>query len=106
MQIFDFIVLHLIVTVVPDSGLCLSEAARVLKPGGNVLIFDKFLQRGERAWLRRTLNKVSKNFVTKLNVVFEEALESAAELSVITNEQAMAGGWFRLIELRKKNRDE
>ena len=41
---FDHVVLHLIVAVVPQPALCLSEAARVLKKGGTIVIFDKFLR--------------------------------------------------------------
>ena len=100
---FDIVVLHLIVAVVPDSVLCLAEASRVLKPGGRILIFDKFLQRGQRAWLRRSLSFITEKFATRMNVVFEDVLERTPELLVLSNEKAMASGWFRLIELRKKN---
>lgn len=103
---FDCVVLHLIVAVVPNSVLCLTEAARVLKPGGNILIFDKFLQRGQRAWLRRSLNFITARFATRMNVVFEEVLDSTPELRLVSDEDAMAGGWFRLIELRKKNQND
>ncbi len=99
---FDYVVLHLIVAVVQNPELCLAEAARVLKPGGRILVFDKFLHRGQRAWLRRGLSVVTAKFATRLNVVFEDALESTPELTVVSDEDALAGGWFRLIELQKK----
>ena len=38
---FDHVVLHLIVAVVPQPVQCLGEAARVLKPGGTIVLFDK-----------------------------------------------------------------
>ncbi len=99
---FDYVVLHLILAVVPDSVLCLAEAARVLKPGGRILIFDKFLQRGQRAWLRRSLSFFTAKFATRMNVVFEDVLEHIPELKVVSDDPALAGGWFRLIELQKK----
>ncbi len=99
---FDYVVLHLIVAVVPHPERCLAEAARVLKPGGRIFIFDKFLHRGERAWLRRSLSCVVAKIATRLDVVFEEVLENTPDLSVISDEPALAGGWFRLIELLKK----
>lgn len=99
---FDYVVLHLIVAVVPHPERCLAEAARVLKPGGRIFIFDKFLHRGERAWLRRSLSFVVAKIATRLDVVFEEVLENTPDLSVISDEPALAGGWFRLIELLKK----
>lgn len=100
-QQFDYVVLHLIVAVVPQPERCLAEAARVLKPGGRILIFDKFLQRGKRAWLRRKLSVVVAKLATRLDVVFEDVLESTPNLKVISDEPAMAGGWFRLIELQR-----
>lgn len=103
---FDCVVLHLIMAVVPDSQRCLAEAVRVLKPGGNILIFDKFLRRGQRAWLRRGLSFITARFATRMNVVFEDVLERTPGMRVISNEPAMAGGWFRLIELGKKVKNE
>jgi phosphatidylethanolamine/phosphatidyl-N-methylethanolamine N-methyltransferase len=44
---FDSAVLHLILAVVPQPAHCFAEIARVLKPGGEVLVFDKFLRRGQ-----------------------------------------------------------
>jgi phosphatidylethanolamine/phosphatidyl-N-methylethanolamine N-methyltransferase len=93
---FDAAVLHLIVAVVPDAGRCLSEVARVLRPGGQALVLDKFLRPGERAWLRRALNPIA-SIVTRTDVVFEQALEAAPEL-VVRDDR---GGWFRLIELER-----
>lgn len=98
---FDYVVLHLIVAVVPQPHRCLAEAGRVLKPGGRILMFDKFLRRGERAWLRRTLSPVVAQLATRLDVVFEDILATTPELRVLSDEPALANGWFRLIELSK-----
>ncbi|MEW5903596.1 MAG: class I SAM-dependent methyltransferase [Pseudomonadota bacterium] len=98
---FDHVVLHLIVAVVPEPQRVLSEAARVLKPGGTILLFDKFLQPGQRAPLRRLLNPLSRRLATRMDVVFEEVLRAAPELHVVCDEAALAGGWFRRILLQK-----
>lgn len=100
---FDCVVLHLILAVVPQPELCLAEVARVLKPGGRVLLFDKFLQRDSRAWLRRVLSPFVGSLATRLDVVFEDILETVPELSVVSDEAALVRGWFRLIELKKEN---
>jgi len=42
-EVFDVVVLHLILAVIPDPYACISEVTRVLKPNGRVAIFDKFL---------------------------------------------------------------
>jgi ubiquinone/menaquinone biosynthesis C-methylase UbiE len=46
---FDHAILHLVLAVVSDPYSCVREVARVLKPGGTVSIFDKFVPDGEAA---------------------------------------------------------
>ena len=98
---FDAVVLHLILAVVPEPRHCLAESARVLKPGGELMVFDKFLRAGQPARVRRALNVVSRRVASRLDVVFEEVVGRVPDLSVIRDEPAMGGGWFRLIVLRK-----
>jgi ubiquinone/menaquinone biosynthesis C-methylase UbiE len=98
---FDAVVLHLILAVVPEPRHCLAESARVLKPGGEMMVFDKFLRPGQTAPLRRALNVVARRVASRLDVVFEELVGVAPDLSVIRDEPAMGDGWFRLIVLRK-----
>ena len=98
---FDHVVLHLIVAVVPQPVECLREAARVLKPGGTVILFDKFLRQGQHAWLRRALNPLSRRFATRMDVVFEEVLREVPQLEKIRDVPLLAGGWFRGIVLRR-----
>ncbi|MBD3669509.1 MAG: methyltransferase domain-containing protein [Gammaproteobacteria bacterium] len=98
---FDAIVMHLILAVVPEPRRALSEAARVLKPGGRVLILDKFLRRGELALGRRLINPLISRLATRTDVVFEDVLKAAPGLRIRSDEAAAAGGWFRHIELDK-----
>lgn len=98
---FDHVVLHLIVAVVPEPQRCLSEAARVLKPGGTIILFDKFLHPKQRAPLRRLFNGLTRRFATRMDVVFEEVLRAAPELQVLSDEPVLANGWFRGIVLKK-----
>ena len=102
---FDYVVLHLIVSVVPQPQHCLAEAARVLKPGGRILLFDKFLKRGQLALLRRALNPFVAQVATRLDVVFEDVLEAVPGLRILADEPVLARGWFRLIELQKEELD-
>ena len=99
---FDHVVLHLILAVVPQPGQCLSEAARVLKPGGSIIIFDKFLRPNNLALLRRALNPLSRRIATRMDVVFEEVLGEVPQLQKISDAPLLAGGWFRGIVLQRK----
>lgn len=100
---FDFVVLHLIVAVVPEPQKCLSEAARVLKPGGTILLFDKFLQPNQKAWFRRALTPLSRRIATRMDVIFEEVLNTTPELHMQSDTPMLGGGWFRAIVLHKKS---
>jgi len=98
---FDCAVLHLILAVVPEPARCFAEIARVVRPGGQVLVFDKFLRRGQPALLRRLLNPLMRRVATRLDVVFEDLLADAPQLSLEHDQPALAGGWFRFIRLKR-----
>lgn len=98
---FDHVVLHLIAAVVPNPALCLSEAARVLKPGGTIILFDKFLKTGQAAPLRRLLTPLSRRIATRMDVVFEDMLRDVPGLVVISDRPLLSSGWFRGILLQK-----
>lgn len=40
---FDAVVLNLILSVIPDGRACVEAAIQARKPGGRIVIFDKFL---------------------------------------------------------------
>ena len=99
--VFDVVIMHLILAVVPHAEQVLTEAARVLRPGGRVLILDKFLNPGQKAPVRRLLSPLLGSLVTRTDVVFEELLSHAPELQVRENRPALLGGWFRHIVLER-----
>jgi len=63
-------------------------------------VFDKFLRRGEAGW-KRVLNPLTRHVATRLDVVFEDVLDTVGGFDVKLNEAALASGWFRLIRLTK-----
>jgi phosphatidylethanolamine/phosphatidyl-N-methylethanolamine N-methyltransferase len=100
---FDAVILHLILAVIPDPVACLQEAARVLKPGGRIAVFDKFLPDGARPTLpRRIANAVGRTLFTDINRRMGDILSrSGASLRVEHDEPALMGGMFWVMVLRK-----
>lgn len=99
--VFDRAVLHLILAVVPDPIAALQEVTRVVRPGGTIHIFDKFLRPGQRAPLRRWLSPLLGRLATRTDVVFEEVLAACPGLQLVADEPDVSRGWFRRIVLKR-----
>lgn len=64
----DCVLLHLALAVVPDPVAAIREAARVLRPGGRISVFDKFLPDDRRpSPLRRLVDVVANVIATRVN---------------------------------------
>jgi ubiquinone/menaquinone biosynthesis C-methylase UbiE len=91
---FDCVLLHLALAVVPDPVAAIREAARVLRPGGRVSIFDKFLPDGETASpARRAAGALARIAATEINRQLGPLLE-AGGLKLRTLEPVGLGGLF------------
>ncbi len=73
----------------------------MLKPGGTVIILDKFLRPQQTALLRRALNPLSRRIATRMDVVFEDVSSAVPQLQKVSDIPLLAGGWFRGIVLQK-----
>ncbi len=98
---FDAVVMHLILAVMPEPERGVREAVRVLKPGGRIAVFDKFLRDDERASLkRRLLNAIAKPLFSDLNRRLGP-LTAATRLVIEHDEPVACGGTYRVVTLIK-----
>jgi len=96
---FDALVMHLVLAVMPEPERGLAEAVRVLKPGGRIAVFDKFLRDDEQPSLkRRVLNAVARPLFSDLNRRLG-ALIAGTSLRVEQDEPAAFGGTYRIVTL-------
>ncbi len=98
-EVFDVAVLTLILSVVPDPRAALGEALRVVKPGGRIVVFDKFLPEGTRpSWKRESFNRVTRFFGTDINRSWD-AIREGSPCAVQVDESM--GLSYRVILLQK-----
>lgn len=99
---FDAVVMHLILAVMPEPELGLREAARVLKSGGRIAVFDKFVDDAARpSPKRRLLNVIAKPLFSDLTRRFGPMI-AGSPLVVAHDERAGFGGAYRVVTLEKE----
>lgn len=103
-SIYDVIILHLVLAVMPEPELGIQEAVRVLKPGGKLIIFDKFLPPTDRpSLLRRVANQVIATLATDINRRVEPLL-ALVPVEVTSDVVALrvAGVAYRILYASKR----
>ena len=98
---FDAVILHLIVAVIPDPVRCVREAARVLKPGGRAVIFDKFAPEGAPPPLLMRLFNHVMGFLASEVVRQLGPILAGSGLQIVREAPGGYGGWVRLVLLKK-----
>jgi phosphatidylethanolamine/phosphatidyl-N-methylethanolamine N-methyltransferase len=100
---FDKVILNLILSVIPNPVACLKEAERVLKPGGEVIVYDKFIKKGKTiSAIRRLANLFTNALFSNINRSFEQIM-AGSQFTVLVDQDADFGGNFRLIKLKNSN---
>ena len=98
---FDIVILHLILAVIPDPMACIREVDRVLKTGGQVAVYDKFVKKNKAvSKLRSFLNLFTNIFFSNITRDIY-TIVAPTSLSVKSDFPADFKGQFRLIQLRK-----
>jgi len=100
---FDVALLHLIVTLVPDPNRCMREVARILRPGGRAVIFDKFCRDDGRPPLAmRIVAPIGRAlFGTRMTLRLGPLLEQAG-MEAVHDEPAGMHGLLKIVLVRKK----
>lgn len=100
-ETFDTVVLNLILSVVENPNRAMSEAIRVLKRNGRILVFDKFLEGNKKPSLfRKLLNAVTSLLGTDINRRFRDII-NGLPVTVICDMPLMFTGSYRVIFLKK-----
>ena len=98
----DAVIFNLILSVIPDGAACLRENLRALKPGGRLVVFDKFLpDAGQLTLGRRLLNLGSTLFGTDITRRFDD-LSKGVGVQVVCDEPSLLHGAYRVILLLER----
>lgn len=98
---FDVVFLNLILSVIPDGRICLEQNLRALKPGGRVIVFDKFLPEiGKLSSGRKLLNFFSTLLGTDITRRFSDLVKDA-KVNIEEDEPSLLNGMYRVIRLTK-----
>jgi phosphatidylethanolamine/phosphatidyl-N-methylethanolamine N-methyltransferase len=95
---FDAAILHMVLEVIPDPVRCLQEAARVLRPGGRLAVFDKFVPDGARLGALRKAGLALLDLVfTSTNRQMGEILARSEAPLVVERDDPSVGAYRHLI---------
>lgn len=94
---FDAVIMHLILAVMPNPQQGLTEAHRVLKPGGQLCVMDKFQPDAQPAGVgRRAMNLLTSALATDITRQAQPLLTEAGFL-IQHDEPVLMNGLFRAL---------
>lgn len=101
---FDLVIGILILSVVPNPDACLKEMARVIKPGGEILLFDKFLPAAHHLSVpKKIIRPAIKLLGTDIGLNFEKLFEHhKGSLLIKEDLPILFNGMYRKILLSKQ----
>lgn len=101
---FDAVLLHLVLSVVPDPAAVVAETDRVLAPDGRVSIYDKFSpEDGDPSLARRLVNPAARLLFADLNRSLE--LMVAETSLTVSQREHFLGGLYTVTIARSTTRE-
>ncbi|CAG9613027.1 2-methoxy-6-polyprenyl-1,4-benzoquinol methylase, mitochondrial [Bacillus rhizoplanae] len=102
---FDIVILNLILSVVEHPNTALSEALRVLKEGGSIVILDKFLPEEKQLHIsRKVVNFMTERIGTNINRKLSDIL-GTLPLIIQYEEPSFFHGNYRIVLLKYKKKN-
>lgn len=100
---FDLVIGSLILSVVPNADKCFQEMERVLKHGGEIILFDKFSSKENKLSLpKKLIRPLIKILGTDIGLNFEELYKKHnKEFNVKEDRSVMFNGMYRKIVMKK-----
>ncbi|QHA91208.1 class I SAM-dependent methyltransferase [Bacillus sp. N1-1] len=100
---FDVVIGSLILSVVPDAEKCLKEMLRVLKPNGEIIIFDKFIQKDKGlSPFKKAIRPLIKLLGTDIGINFEKLYRKNKDVFIVKEDSPiMFNGMYRKIIISK-----
>jgi phosphatidylethanolamine/phosphatidyl-N-methylethanolamine N-methyltransferase len=98
---FDKVLAPYVISVVPDPEAVLAEMVRICRPGGTVIVVNRFLSAlRPLAWIERLVTPLSMWIGFRLDLPVDTVTKTPG-LELVREERVNAFGRWRLLELRR-----
>jgi phosphatidylethanolamine/phosphatidyl-N-methylethanolamine N-methyltransferase len=100
---FDVVSVPFVITLVPDPEKALDEVARVLKPGGEIVIISRFgAEGGLQASVESAIAPLMKRLGLSSSFKVSRVADWAARRGDVTLTNVSAGLYFKMLRLTKR----